>query len=83
MVAIQFPTIVPMSEKALSIITNCCFVVAADVCETSGTRELAAQALFSMDSPNGVNESRTFLQSLVPNGDTSTVHSTSQCKSGE
>ncbi|XP_067950126.1 uncharacterized protein [Watersipora subatra] len=42
----------------------------ADVCETAGNREeLAAHALLSMESPNGT-ESRTLLQSLIPNGDT-------------
>ncbi|XP_067950125.1 uncharacterized protein [Watersipora subatra] len=41
-----------------------------DVCETAGNREeLAAHALLSMESPNGT-ESRTLLQSLIPNGDT-------------
>lgn len=51
------------------------FSLTADVCE-AGNRELAAQALISMDSPNGATESRTFLQSVVPNGNTSASHST-------
>ena len=60
----------------------CC--VAADVCETAGSRELAVQALLSMDSPN--TESRTFLNTVVPNGNTSTTHTSSlstQSKTGE
>lgn len=63
------------------MVNSMSFII-ADVCETAGSRELAAQALLSMDSPNGPNESRTFLQSLVPNGDTSTTHNTQQSKTG-
>jgi len=50
-----------------------------DVCETAGSRELAVQALLSMDSPN--TESRTFLNTVVPNGNTSTIHNSSSTQS--